>query len=135
MTYFSLSTVAPTIERFGIGAEDDPSADRQQLLVPEGQTATIIAEVMADPCPSVVWMLEGEVITFINNTAQIRDDPCSGAVMVGVFSFNFSLAINLTTTAKASVMDLIGCYTATFSNSAGSASSDSLFVGIEGVCE
>ena len=94
------------------------------LAKPDGTDALLQFEIIADPCPSVTWMVNGTEIDFVNNTLQIPNDPCSEGD-IGIFNFT----LNIT-----DVTDGFGDYTAIFENRAGNLTTEVVLVTPEGQC-
>ena len=97
----------------------DSGLNKRLLVAPSvGGQVTLFAVVTADPCPTVQWRLNGSVVT--NGGNYMIGNPCSTAP-AGTTSFDFTLQINANSATT-------GTYTATFTNQAGSANMQEVYV-------
>ena len=91
------------------------------ITKPEGQEVSLTVEIMADPCPSVTWMVNGGAIDVFSDPLYSADDPCTGLGFV----FNFTLNIS---------SDTEGNYSAYFVNEVGDLATEEVLVTSEGMC-
>ena len=97
----------------------DPVIGKPLLVASSvGEQVTLFAEVMADPCPTIRWRLNGSAVS--SGADYTLNNPCSSAP-AGTTSFNFTLTI----TAKS---ETIGTYTATLTNLNGTVKVPEVFV-------
>ena len=100
-------------------------ADRNDgTLIVVNPLSNVIVNVSlnADPCPGVVWSLNGS--TIFSNKRYTISDPCSAGAQA--FSFTFTLTIAGIT------FNTSGQYSAVFTNTAGSTQHLSLVVTVPG---
>ena len=92
-----------------LNAFDD--RDLGALIVRDsGSTVRFIVNVVADPCPTVMWSLNGTILG-PSNHAIMFNDPCVGTDARNTnWMFNLTVFLTLTTT---------GSYTANFTNFVG----------------
>ena len=92
------------------------------LVAPsDGGNAVLFAEVIADPCPTIEWRVNG---TAIGSAGYTENNPCSSPA--GTTSFNFTLTIAVTSATA-------GRYTAVLTNRAGTQNVDAVFVSPPGM--
>ena len=117
----TLSPLAkPTVSRSSSDLLATDSIIRKPLLVAPstGEQVTLFAEVTAEPCPTVQWMVNGSAVSNAGN--YTIGNPCFGSP-AGITTFNFTLAITATSATA-------GTYNATLINSAGTANISDVFV-------
>ena len=85
------------------------------LVAPtDGGDAILFAVVIADPCPTIQWVVNGSAVSGAG-----YNNPCSSPA--GTTSFNFTLTITAT-------LARTGMYTATLTNPAGTVNVPPVFV-------
>ena len=89
-----------------------------------GGTVTLYAEVVADPCPTIQWSLNGSAVS--SGGDYLIGNPCSNSP-AGTTSFNFTLSITATTRTA-------GMYNAALNNPAGTTEVPDVFVTPPGTC-
>ena len=93
-----------------LGAVND--RDVGALIVKNsGSTVRLSVDVVADPCPDVVWSFNGTALGSSNNTF-IYNNPC---IQAGGRSLDHTFTLNVVLTDTTS-----GSYSANFTNAAGS---------------
>ena len=91
----------------------------------EGEPLTLSVAVLADLCPEVEWRLDGRTLE-LSDTYVISSCNDSTSLQLGDGSYNFSITISSVSESTS------GHYNATFTNRAGIATSQSVFVTPEG---
>ena len=81
------------------------------IVLENGTMVNFWVDVMADPCPTIIWFFNGTQLGPSNATFTY-DDPCSNAVEGSSPNWRYNLAVMLTDETS-------GSYTATFTNIAG----------------
>ena len=104
--------VSPQVQPFNfsaLGAIDDPELG--VLIVRDsGSTVSFSVDVVADPCPSVLWSFNGTVLGPSSNTFNYNN-PCTEA---GGTRLNWTFTLDVVLTATTS-----GHYSASFTNTVG----------------
>ena len=97
-----------------LGAAVDDRDVGALIVKTSGSTVRFSVNVVADPCPTVVWKFNGTALGSSNNTFMyMYNNPC---IEADSRSLNHSFTLNVVRTSTTS-----GSYSANFTNAAGSA--------------
>ena len=115
-----LPSAKPVVSRSSLNVLSVDSGLNKRLLVAPsvGGQITLFAEVTADPCPSIQWMVNSSAVSGGGN--YMIGNPCSSSP-AGTTVFNFTLTITATAVTT-------GTYSATLINRNGSTNVQEVFV-------